>query len=31
MSRRVPDWNTEKLETSNKGNGKSTKKHEEAI
>jgi len=31
MSRRVPDWNTEKLGTSNKCNGGSTEKHEEAI
>jgi len=30
-SRRISDQNTEKLRTSNKGNGGSTEKHEEAI
>ena len=31
MSRRIPDWNTEKLEIDNKGNGGSTEKDEEAV
>ena len=31
MSRRIPNWNTEKLGTGDKGNRKSTEKHEEAI
>jgi len=31
MSRRIPDQNTEKLGTDNKGDGGSAEKHEEAI
>jgi len=31
MSRRIPDQNTEKLGTGDKGNGRSPKKDEEAI
>jgi len=31
MSRRIPDLNTEKLRTDDKGNEGSTEKHEEAI
>ena len=31
ISRRIPDQNTEKLGTGNKGNRGSTEKHEEAI
>jgi len=31
MSRRIPDWNTEKLGIDDKGNGGSIEKHEEAI
>ena len=31
MSRRIPDQNTEKLGTGNKGNGESIEKHKEAI
>ena len=30
-SRRIPDQNTEKLGTGNKGNGESTEKDEEAV
>jgi len=31
MSRRIPDWNTEKFGTGDKDNGESAEKHEEAI
>ena len=31
MSRIIPDWNTEKLGTGNKGNEGSAEKHEEAV
>jgi len=31
MSRRIPDQNTEKLGTADKGNKRSIEKHEEAI
>jgi len=31
MSRRIPDQNTEKLGTGDKGNGGSIEKHKEAI
>jgi len=31
MSRRIPDWNTEKLGTGNKGNRGSVEKDKEAV
>ena len=31
MSRRISYWNTEELETGNKGNRRSTEKDEEAV
>jgi len=31
MSRRIPDQDTEKLGTGNKGNGGSAEKHEEVV
>jgi len=31
MSRRIPDWDTEKLGTGDKGNRGSTEKHEKAV
>jgi len=31
MSRRIPDQNTKKLGTGDKGNGESTEKHKEAV